>query len=121
MKKQLEIIKINPKDAKAYYNMGVAYEKLKDYENAINSYKKAIKINPNYDKAYYNMGVAYGKLKDYENAINSYKKAIEIDPKLTEYYKAWDWDFERKWANSLDDEAKKQKYLKIIKRLEGKD
>jgi tetratricopeptide (TPR) repeat protein len=50
---------------KAYYNMGVAYDKLKEYQEAIDTYKEAIKIKPDYHKAYYNMGVAYDKLKEF--------------------------------------------------------
>jgi tetratricopeptide (TPR) repeat protein len=42
--------------------MGVAYNKLKEYQEAIDTYKEAIKIKPDDHEAYYNMGVAYDKL-----------------------------------------------------------
>jgi tetratricopeptide (TPR) repeat protein len=62
----------------AYYNMGVAYDKLKEYQEAIDAYKEAIKIKPDDHKAYYNMGVAYDKLKEYQEAIDACKEAIKI-------------------------------------------
>jgi tetratricopeptide (TPR) repeat protein len=35
--------------------MGGAYNKLKEYQKAIDAYKEAIKIKPDYHEAYYNM------------------------------------------------------------------
>jgi tetratricopeptide (TPR) repeat protein len=40
----------------AYYNMGGAYNKLKEYQKAIDAYKEAIKIKPDFHMAYYNIG-----------------------------------------------------------------
>jgi tetratricopeptide (TPR) repeat protein len=51
--------------------MGVAYDKLKEYQEAIDAYKEAIKIKPDYHKAYCNMGVAYGELKKPQEAIDA--------------------------------------------------
>jgi tetratricopeptide (TPR) repeat protein len=42
----------------AYYNMGIVYNTLKEYQKAIDAYKEAIKIKPDYHEAYYNMGEA---------------------------------------------------------------
>jgi tetratricopeptide (TPR) repeat protein len=32
----------------AYYNMGIVYNTLKEYQKAIDAYKEAIKIKPDY-------------------------------------------------------------------------
>ncbi len=50
-------------DAKAYYNMGKIYHKLKKYKNAINAFEKAIKIKPDFHEAHRNL----------ENALNLFK------------------------------------------------
>jgi tetratricopeptide (TPR) repeat protein len=42
--------------------MGGAYNKLKEYQKAIDAYKEAIKIKPDYHEVYYNMGVTYNGL-----------------------------------------------------------
>jgi tetratricopeptide (TPR) repeat protein len=48
----------------------VAYNKLKEYQEAIDTYKEAIKIKSDDHEAYCNMGVAYDKLKEYQEAID---------------------------------------------------
>ena len=42
-------IEINPKDDKAYYNMGHAYEEKHEYDLAVEAYKRAKEINPQLD------------------------------------------------------------------------
>ena len=51
----LFLTKYFPEDAELYYNLGILYEKLKDFENAKNAYTKAISISPQED-FYYNLG-----------------------------------------------------------------
>ena len=40
-------IELNPNDAKAYYNRGLAKSDLQDYKGAIADFNKAIELNPN--------------------------------------------------------------------------
>ena len=79
-------IQIDPNDAMAYYNRGVAYADQKQYDRAIADYGKAIQIDPNYANAYNNRGIAYKNLKQYERAISDYGKAIQIDPNHANAY-----------------------------------
>ena len=83
-----EYLKKNPRDAVAYNNRGVAYNKLKKYDKAISDYTKAISIDPNYADAYHNRGNSYYHLKKYEDAIYNYTKAININPNLALSYKS---------------------------------
>ncbi len=61
-----------------YFNLGYSYSELKEYQKAIDAYKKVIKIDPNDYKAHNNMGDAYLKLKEYQEAIGAYKEVIKI-------------------------------------------
>ena len=45
------LIATNPDDAQAYYNMGVAYEKLKQSKLSIAAYKKCIDLDPTDENA----------------------------------------------------------------------
>ena len=56
-------IELNPKDATAYVNRGIAYNALGNYQQAINDYNKAIELNPKDAEAYYNRGNAYKVLE----------------------------------------------------------
>lgn len=66
--------------------MGLAYDDLQDYNNALVAFKKSAEILPEYDEAHYNIGVSYQNLKDYNNAIEEYKKAVEINPRNSDAY-----------------------------------
>ena len=79
-------IEINPKDAYAYNNRGVAYYKDGQYEKAISDYSKAIEINPNLTEAYLNRGITFDDIGQHNKAISDYSKAIEINPNLAEAY-----------------------------------
>ena len=65
-------------------NLGVAYDKLGRYQEAIESYKQAIRIEPDYADAHNNLGITYGKLGRWQDAIESYKQAIRIEPDYAE-------------------------------------
>ena len=64
--------------------MGASYSGLKQFKNAINSYKKAIQLKPDFAEAYFNMGFAYKNISEYNSAIDSYRKAIFVNPKYAE-------------------------------------
>jgi len=81
-----KVIAINPNNAVAWYNKGVALDELKRYDEAIIAYDKAIAINPNDAKAWFNKGVTLVKLSRYDVAIIAYDKAIAINPNDA---KAW--------------------------------
>jgi tetratricopeptide (TPR) repeat protein len=80
-------IEINPKNARAYYNRGIAYQSEGKYDEAISDYTQAIERNPRYAPAYANRGLVYASGKgQYDKAISDYTKAIEINPKDTKAY-----------------------------------
>ncbi|GLB53089.1 hypothetical protein NBRC110019_21290 [Neptunitalea chrysea] len=73
-------------DKSAYNNLGNIYKDQKEYEKAIQNYKKAIQIDPNFAYPYNGLGTVYCNQKKYEKAIQYYEKAIKINPDyLTPY------------------------------------
>jgi tetratricopeptide (TPR) repeat protein len=52
-------LEINPRDAKAWNNKGLAYADMNKYNEAIQCYDKALEINPRDAEAWYNKGLAY--------------------------------------------------------------
>jgi len=79
-------LELNPDNANAYINRGIAYAKQQKYNEAIKDYNKAIELNPDLTEAYNNRGNAYAKLGEYNRAIEDYNKAVELNPDLVGAY-----------------------------------
>lgn len=82
VRKYKEVIRKDPNDGNAWYNLGVFLAKLGNYEEAIEASREATKINPNDAEAHYNLGVAYDRMGRHKEAIKTYKEAIRISPNL---------------------------------------
>jgi tetratricopeptide (TPR) repeat protein len=74
-----------PKSAETYFNLALAYGKLKQHDNEISAYHSAIKLMPNKPETYFNLGNAYFEKGEKQKAIESFKHAISLRP---DYLKA---------------------------------
>lgn len=78
------IIELEPKNYRAWYNLGISYFKLKKNKEALDAFKQAIKIKPDYMYCYYNIGLLYEFNKgDLETALQYYEKALTYNPSFT--------------------------------------
>ncbi|MCU0393670.1 MAG: tetratricopeptide repeat protein [Thermoflexibacter sp.] len=68
-------------EARAFYNEGFTYAKNGDFNNAIESYRKAIAIDRRYVEAYDNIGVAFRRLNMLDSAEHYYLQSIKLYPK----------------------------------------
>jgi lipoprotein NlpI len=64
----------------SYYNRGIAYAKIKDYDHAIADYNQAIRLNPK-PEIYNNRGLTYAWKGEDDRAMADYNQAIQLDPK----------------------------------------
>ncbi len=76
-----KVVDLNPKNDKAFNNMGIAFYYMGKYEEAIKNYQKVIDLNHEDDIAYNNLGVAFDEVGKYEEAIENYQKTIDLNPK----------------------------------------
>ena len=60
--------------------LGICFNSISKFENAIKMFAEATKINSNYAEAFYNLGSIQKKLGRFQEAIESYKRAIQITP-----------------------------------------
>jgi len=67
-------------EVKDWNAKGKEHYKNKNYEKAIEDFKRAVDVDPNYKTGYYNIASSYDHLKKYDEAIKYFKLAIEIDP-----------------------------------------
>jgi len=79
-------IELDPADAKAYRNRGLAYYYKREYDKAMADFNKAIDLNPEYAEGYYNRGTAYGAKGEYDKAIADFNKVIDLDPEYALAY-----------------------------------
>jgi tetratricopeptide (TPR) repeat protein len=68
----------DPYNALAWFNLGAAYQGLKLYEKAIDSYEYCVAIDDKFEFAYRNMADAYMRLKWYDQALDVLEKHLEI-------------------------------------------
>ncbi len=90
-------VKQMPNNFRAHNNLGMEYEKLADYKNALKHYKKALTLIPNlswiyndtkqmYARVHNNIGNVYFNLNNYPKAYEHYTKAIQLDPNYSQPY-----------------------------------
>ena len=83
--RQIDVaLQINPKDASAHNNRGIALQELKQFDEALASYDQAIALTPDYAEAFNNRGNALQELTRLEEALASYERAIAIKPDYAE-------------------------------------
>lgn len=76
-------VDLNPKDSKAYYNLGNALYKTKKTEAAQKAFEAAAdnaKDAASKAKALYNKGVAYSRANQLAESIQAYKETLRINP-----------------------------------------
>jgi tetratricopeptide (TPR) repeat protein len=77
-----KVIDLDPKEIKAYRNLGLALEGKGELDKAVASYQQAIKLDPMFAEVHTDLGDALTKQGKLDEAIASQRKAIEIDDKL---------------------------------------
>ena len=69
-----------------YIREGNAYSNNKEYEKALEAYKRAAGINSSQAGAYLGCGNAHQRMGEYEKALEAYAKALELDPEYVNAY-----------------------------------
>jgi len=72
--------------SEGYFYLGHAYRSLEEFDNSINSFKKALQFNPNNAVIYQNIGAVEGDLGNHESAIKYCSKAIELNSRYSLAY-----------------------------------
>ena len=68
-----------------HYNLGVLFNKNRDYEHAIKEFKRSLELNPVNAKAHYNLGYLYSEqLGRNDEAVYHFNKYLQINPNTKE-------------------------------------
>lgn len=70
-----------------YFNRGLLYSKVGNYQEALIDFTKAIELSPADAEIYSTRGDIYLILEDYSNAFDDYLQAIKLDSNNPKYYR----------------------------------
>lgn len=73
-----EALKLDPKDARVFYERGVVYATNKKHDQAIAELTRAIEMSPRYTSAYFYRGYVYILKEQWDLVIADSSKAIEL-------------------------------------------
>jgi tetratricopeptide (TPR) repeat protein len=77
----LSLLKADPDNASAHYNLGLAYYHLGQTGNAIRCFERTIELEDAYPGAHFQLGVAHYKRGAMAECAAASRKAIELNPK----------------------------------------
>jgi tetratricopeptide (TPR) repeat protein len=80
--RQLEMATTNPRDADAHYQLGLVYQKRRQYSEAIARFEKAIEIDPSESEAQFQLGRIAREQGRFDDAIGFLKTAAALNDKL---------------------------------------
>lgn len=79
-------VAIYPKFGDAYNQMGMTWDRKKNYQKALESYQKAVGTNENNPMVYNNMATLYFNTGQYDEAFKMFDKAVKLKPDYAEAY-----------------------------------
>lgn len=109
----LEILKIDPREDHAYFNLGlIAINRDRDQKKAIYYFSKAIDINKSYVSYYYYRAHSYKFVDDCEKAINDCNNILNLDKKYSGAYflRAECFEINGDFVNAQSDYNSAKKY-----------
>jgi tetratricopeptide (TPR) repeat protein len=68
------------KSADLWNKLGIAYQMLYNYQDAVRCYQTSVKLDPRNAHVYNNLGTIYDALKQYKPAERMYRKALKYEP-----------------------------------------
>ena len=79
-------VELNPLDADAYNNRGIAYDSKGEYGLAIKDFNQAMQLNPSDAAIYNNRGTVYVDIDKVDLAIKDFNAAIRLNPNEDKSY-----------------------------------
>ena len=80
IEKLLEVTKAEPQLASAHINLGIAYRRIRDWDRAEASVKRALEVTPRHPVAHNELGMVLRRQGRFEEARASYERALSVAP-----------------------------------------
>jgi Flp pilus assembly protein TadD len=75
-------VRVEPDSWVAHYNLGVAANKARRYDEAVTRFNETLRLSPNFADAYSGLGTVLAALGKSDEAIEQYQRAIALKPHL---------------------------------------
>lgn len=75
---------LKPTDGKPWINLGAVFNKMQQFQKAVDALRKGIAKEKKSAEAYYNLGLAYKGLNQPAMAVTAYRDALKINPQMPE-------------------------------------
>ena len=82
LQQQLEIATTNPHDADAHYQLGLIYQKRRQYTEAVARFRRALEIDPTLADAHYQLGRIAIEQERYADANHHMQETAALDDKF---------------------------------------
>jgi tetratricopeptide (TPR) repeat protein len=98
-------INLQPNNETYYYNRGVAYANLGQYQPAIKDYNQAILLKPDYADAFYNRGTINSEIGQYQRALSDFNEVIRLNPNEADAYQGRGFAYDKlgQYQRAIDD------------------
>ena len=74
------LTKSAPLNSAVLYNLGICYNELGQYDEAVIRLKRAVQLDPGHAHAWVGIGNAYYRMRKPEQALEAFEKAVKLDP-----------------------------------------
>ncbi len=74
------VLRANPDNAVAHFNLGYTHDKRRQYQRAIHEFREATRLNPKIDRAWYGLGLAHAHLGQHREAAEALEQAATLQP-----------------------------------------
>lgn len=79
-----DAIKFNPTEFRLFGNRAFCFEKMQEFDKALNDAELSLSMSPGWVKGLFRKGRALAGLKRYEEAASAFKEVIKLDSSYTE-------------------------------------
>lgn len=81
-----KLITLDPNDAGYFNLLGISYERLNNYQEAVKAFDSAIALGANNASIFNLRGFSYAQMGDAGRAIEDYGRAIKLDPAFSDAF-----------------------------------
>ena len=74
------VLRADPGNAVAHFNLGYTLDKRGQYDKAIHAFREATRLNPKIDRAWYGLGLAHAQLGQHREAAEALEQAATLQP-----------------------------------------